>query len=452
MQHQMIVPPFSPLNSALSRNGPSRNGQLHNGQLRNGPSRSSQSRIALAGNAVIFGLVILLACLVPDPTRAQGLFAPAITVNDTVITGYELDQRARMLQVLNAPGDPSVLAREQLIEDRLRVQAAQAAGIRPTDAEVIDGMTEFAGRAQLTREEFIQALEGSGVAEQTFRDFVTAGVAWRTLVGARFGGRVRISEAEVDRALSSGGGGTSSVRVLLSEIIMPAPPPQADAVLARARTIAQYTSEAQFSAAARQFSATASRGAGGRLPWQNLSDLPPVLQPLVLGLAPGKVTAPIPIPNAVALFQLRGIEESGYTAPEITAVEYAAYYMPGGRSAETLARARVLQGQVDRCDDLYGVAKGQPEEVLERGSKTPADIPTDIAIELAKLDPGETSTALTRANGQTLVFLMLCGRSTAINADASREDLAIGLRNRQLAASADSYLASLRADARIIER
>ena len=111
-----------------------------------------------------------------------------------------------------------------------------------------------------------------------------------------------------------------------------------------------------------------------------------MLQPIVLGLKPGEVSEPLNIPNAVALFQLRDIEELGYNAPEIAAVEYAAYYMPGGRSAETLAKARVLAGRVDRCDDLYGVAKGQPAEVLERGTLAPAEVPTDIAYELAKRD------------------------------------------------------------------
>lgn len=384
--------------------------------------------------------------------QAQGLFSPAILVNEKAITGYEIQQRERMLQVLNAPGDVRKLAREQLIDDRLRIQASQDAGIRPTTEEVLEGMDEFAGRANLTRDEFVRALEGSGVAEQTFRDFVLAGLSWRQLVQARFAGQSAVSDAEVDRALSSGGNGVGNVRVLLSEIIMPAPPPEAEAVRARAERISQLTSESAFSAEARRYSATASRDAGGRLPWQNITDLPPVLRPLVLALSPGQVTDPIPIPNAVALFQLRAIEESGFTPPEVTAVEYAAYYMPGGRSAETLARARVLASRVDRCDDLYGVAKGQPATVLDRGSLPPADIPTDIAMELSKLDPGEVSTALTRSDGQTLVFLMLCGRTNKISEDASRDDLVLGLRNQRLAGLADGYLAQLRADARISEQ
>lgn len=399
----------------------------------------STLRALTVGVALTFGVA---------PVAAQNMFAPVVKVNDSVVTAYELEQRIRMMTLLRAPGNIQELAREQLIDDRLRMQAARIAGVNPTPEEVLDGMTEFASRANLTREEFTQALEANGVAEQTFRDFVRAGLSWRLLVQERFAGRVNLSEAEIDRALGASGG--SSVRVLLSELIMPAPPPQAEAVNERAQRISQITSEAAFSAEARRYSATATRRNGGRLPWQNLEDLPPTLRSIVLGLAPGEVSAPIPLPNAVALFQLRDIEETGFTAPTYAAIEYAAYYMPGGRSDATLAQARVLAQKVDRCDDLYGVAKGQPPEVLDRQALPPSDIPTDIAFELSKLDPGEVSTALTRANGQNLMFLMLCGRTTEINDDFDRDQFALGLRNQRLASLAASYLSQLRADARII--
>lgn len=396
-------------------------------------------------------LSLTLALGQVGPASAQGLFAPAIIVNDMVITGYELEQRTRMLEVLRAPGNVEETAREQLVDDRLRLQAANEAGIRPTEEEILEGMTEFAGRANLTREEFTQALAAAGVAEETFRDFVRAGLSWRMLVQQRFASRATVDEAEIDRALSGQGGG-GNVRVLISEIIMPMPPGQEATVRARADRIAQLTSVSAFSEQARRFSATPTRGSGGRLPWQDLADLPPPLQPLLIGLAPGEVTDPIPLQGAIALFQLRDIEETAYSAPEVTALEYAAYYMPGGRSAETLARARVLKAKVDRCDDLYGVAKGQPEEVLDRGTLPVAEVPTDIAYELSKLDPGEVSTTLTRSGGQTLVFLMLCGRTTAISEDADREQITLGLRNRRVESLANGYLAQLRADARIITR
>ena len=122
---------------------------------------------------------------------------------------------------------------------------------------------------------------------------------------------------------------------------------------------------------------------------------------------------------------------------------------------ETLARARVLEQRVDRCDDLYGVAKGQPAEVLRRESVPVGDLPTDMAIELSKLDRGEVSTAITRNDGQTLMFLMLCGRSTGAGAgdgEQDRSQVAMSLRNQRLSTLADGYLAQLRSDARIVDQ
>ena len=231
---------------------------------------------------------------------------------------------------------------------------------------------------------------------------------------------------------------------------MPMPPGQEATVQARAEQISQLTSVSEFSANARRYSATATRGQGGRLPWRDLSELPPALQQIVSGLKPGQVSQPLTLPNAVALFQLRDIEETDYNAPEISSVEYAAFYMPGGRSTETLAQARVLKNKVDRCDDLYGAAKGLPQDRLVREVLPPAQLPSDYAIELSKLDEGEVSTALTRNGGQTLVFLMMCGRTTAVAEGVDREQFTMGLRNARISSAADSYLSQLRDDARII--
>ena len=383
------------------------------------------------------------------PAGAQNLFAPAARVNDTVVTEFEVQQRQRFLQLLNAPGADRDTALDSLIDDRLRTKAVSDVGIELTPEGLQAGLEEFAGRANLSVEEFTQALEQSGVSRETMRDFVANSLAWRELIRARYIRQVNISEDEIDRALGNTRSDGRGLRLLLSEIIIPAPPQEAARVMALAERIAQSQSEAEFSRFAAQYSATASRGRGGRMPWTPLENLPPSLHPILLALGPGDVTAPLPIPNAVALFQLRGIEETGAAAQSYSEIEYAAYYIPGGRTEAALAQAAKILGKVDTCDDLYGVAKGQPAEVLERTKAKPAEIPQDIAIELAKLDPGEVSTALTRTNGQTLVFLMLCKRTAEANAEASREDVVNALRQRKLQGYADLLMAQLRADARI---
>ncbi|WP_338019767.1 peptidylprolyl isomerase [Sulfitobacter sp. PR48] len=394
-------------------------------------------------------LGLALCLLVPPAVMAQNLYAPVARVNDRIVTEFEVQQRQRFMQLLNAPGADRENVIDELINDRLHDEFAARFDLKLSDEAVQSGLSDFAARANLSVEEFTTALEQSGVSQQTFRDFVVTQLTWRDLIRARYGAQVNISDAEIDRELGRSGAG-SGIRVLLSEIIIPAPPQQAARVNALADRIAQSKSEAEFSRYAQQYSATASRGRGGRMPWTPLEKLPPSLAPILLALAPGEVTSPLPIPNAVALFQLRGIEETGAPAKSYSEIEYAAYYIPGGRSEAALNEAARVRSEVDTCNDLYAVAQGQPESVLDRGAKKPAEIPQDIAIELAKLDPGESSTALTRAGGQTLVFLMLCKRTAEANAEVSREAVVSSLRQRKLQGYADQLTEQLRADARII--
>ncbi|MCR9125183.1 MAG: peptidylprolyl isomerase [Rhodobacteraceae bacterium] len=392
-----------------------------------------------------------LACAGAGVVAAQGLFAPAITVNEDVITTYELEQRTMFLRLLRAPGDASEEARKALIEDRLKQQVIESVDLKASPEQIETGMDEFAARANLGREAFIAALREGGVDAETFRDFVAVGIGWREYVRARFLGRARPTDTEIDRAMGTGGG-AGGVRVLLSEIIMPTTPQTEAEVQARAERIAGITSFAAFSTEAATHSATNTRAEGGRMPWMPITQLPAQLRPLILSLAPGEVTAPIGLPNAIALFQLRDIRETATPPPTYAAIEYAIYHIPGGRSETALARAADLRARVDTCDDLYGFAQGQPPEVLERHSRAPADLPQEIALELAKLDEGEISTALSGGNGQTLLALMLCGRTAALNENASREDVATALTQRRLEALAQSYLDQLRADAVIVER
>lgn len=389
-----------------------------------------------------------LALCIGAAAQAQNLFAPVARVNGMVVTEFEVQQRQRFLQLLNAPQSDRESVIQELIGDRLRQQYLARFDLKVEGELLATGMSEFASRVNLSTDEFVAALEQSGVDRETFRDFVATQVGWRELIRARYGNLANFTDADVDRELSRSSSG-SGIRVLLSEIIIPAPPQNAARVAALADQISQTRSISEFSSFARRYSATASRGRGGQLPWTPLEQLPETLHPIILALAEGEVTAPLPITNAVALFQLRGIEETGKPAKTYSEIEYAAYYINGGRSEAALAEAARLRTQVDQCDDLYAVAQGQPASVLDRGAKKPNEIPNDIAIELAKLDPGEVSTALTRANGNTLVFLMLCKRVAEDKAEVSREAVVGILRQRLLGGYSDQLLETLRADARI---
>lgn len=396
--------------------------------------------------------VLVLSTLTLGGAQAQGnLFAPVATVNDLAVTRYELNQRILFFEVLRAPGNLEEQALDRLIDERLQLQAAKRMGIKITDADILTGMEEFAARANLTPEEFVKAIAPAGVEPETFRDFVYAGLVWRNVVRARFGPKAGISDREVDTAIARAPN-ASGVRVLLNEIFLPANTPERlAAAQKRSVEIANITTLPAFSAAARRYSAAPSAGRGGRMNWIPLSNLPPAVASQVLALAPGQVTAPIPVPNAIALFQLRALEETG--APEAVDmnVEFARYFIPGGRTTATLAEAEKIKARTDTCDDLYAIAKGQPAERLLRDTKPMAEVQGDIALELARLDPGEVSTNLTTGDGQAVVFLMLCKRIPVANAEADRSVVRQNLFQQRMGSFAEGYLAELRADA-IIRR
>ncbi len=397
-------------------------------------------------NMLIMGFFMVSAAM---PVQAQqNLFAAHLLVNDQAITKYELEQRALFLKLLRTPGDPLTEAEKRLVEDKLRLQAAKAADIKLTPEELEAGMTEFASRANLTTETFLAAIGEGGVAPETFRDFVTAGLVWRNVVRAKFGAQANVSEADIDRALALESQ-RGAVRVLLSELILPATPDVAAQSEALARQLsAELQGEAAFAAAVAQYSVAPTRDQGGRIDWLPLANLPPQLAPVLLALSPGDVSVPVPVTNAIAIFLMRGLEDGGTPSASAVSVDYAEYLIPGGHGAQALAAAATLRAGVKVCGDLYLPANGKPPEQLQRQTQPMDQVPGDVGLELARLDPGESSTALER--GGNLLFLMLCSRTPVSETPPNRDEVRSRLINEKLEGLSETYLAQLLADAHIV--
>lgn len=412
--------------------------------------------------STLLSALLAFALILPGLVRAQSnLFTPAVYVNDRVITRYEVQQYKLFLTLLRQPGDVDKIAVEKLIEDRLRLDAAQAMGISATPEQIEAGMAEFAGRANLTTEQFIQALGQAGVAPETFRSFVEAGFLWREIVRTKFGPRAQVTDAEIDRALALSSR-QSGVQVLISELILPANTPSAKATSERIaqRLAGQTMSEGAFASEARARSVAPSRARGGRLDWLPIGNLPPPVAAQVIGLAPGQVSQPFPVPNAIVMFYLRDLQETDAPEANVIAMEWAEFLV------SDTAEATRVKGEIDTCDDLYGVAKSREEEHLVRETRPVAEVPADVALELAKLDNNEVSEGFSR-NGQP-ILLMLCARTyelpgvVAGTAEAgpegeeapapagpSREEIRSRLVNERVNSYAEGYLAELKADATI---
>jgi peptidyl-prolyl cis-trans isomerase SurA len=383
-----------------------------------------------------------LACAAPAQAQSQNPYAVAIRVNDRVITNFEINQRVLLLRAFGTTGDLVKTAQDQLIEDRLRLQAAAQAGLALTEEEIDGGVEEFAGRANLSGEQLYQYVAQRGAAKENMQDFVRAGLLWRNLVQARFGGRANVSDDEIDTTLNLISG-QKQQSILFSEIRLPLNQRGDEKTLELAEQLSNsIKSEGAFAAAARRYSRAPSRARSGRLDWLPVSQLPAALAGQIMALQPGEVTAPVTLGPTVGLFQLRGVREDKNTDQGPVTLTYVSVNVPS--SDKMVSEATMLINDVDTCDDIRAQSErfaipGHTDHVEEVGN-----VPSVVAVEMAGLDRHEASYYTNSAGSLTVV--MLCDRLRELP-EGARENIRNGLFNQRIGGFGQGYLQELKSDA-----
>ena len=388
-------------------------------------------------------VIITLISFSAKELASEGIFDTVISVNKTAITNYELEQRIRFFSFLNEPGDANIKSRQSLIDDRLKMAAAQKEGIALTSIELKKSMSDFAKNSNQGLAALLELLKQGGVDPETFRDFVEVGVVWREVVRKRFSSQVNPTTAEIDRAVISASP-KGGIKVLLTEIILPAGPNQLRESQKISKQLTTITSVKNFSEQAAKLSVSNSRENGGKLPWRNLKDIPNGLRQIIASLQPGQVTTPIEVNNAIVLFQLRDIAESLSNDLDIISMEFAR--ITGPSSALKLA-ART----VDSCDDLYGLIKLNKDFVFTILTQPPDKIEQGIALRLNSLDKDEIS-IFSNGPDDEGDLIMLCKRDYKTLENTSRDQIAANIRSARLTNLAEGYLAELRTKATVVSK
>lgn len=406
-------------------------------------------KVRMTMKRLIRVIPLLLASLVLAPVTltAQSPYSAAVTINGEGVTYFEIQQRTLLLEALGTLGDVSKQARRDLIEDRLRTQAARRLGLSVNEEEMKAGIAEFVQRVNMTPEQFAAYLSQTGVEAETFTDFVKVTQLWRKVVSQKFQAKAFVTEGELDTAMSQGNINLGA-SVLLAEIILPYTPETKDETIELAKELrGGITNFADFEDAALTFSAAPTRVNGGKMDWTPLAALPADVSKLLLTMGVGQVTPALPLPGAVAMFQLRGVRDNRAAATRTIAYDYATLLIPGGKTPEALGIAREIRGNVDTCNDLLAASTRYPEEYFTEAVTPVRSVPKRIAAELAHLDDGEISTTLTAGeNNEFLMLVMLCGRTNSIS-EGNREDVRAALFNQRMEAFGQGFLQELMGDA-----
>lgn len=397
------------------------------------------------------GLLAMLVLAVA--AAAQTAFAPAVIVNDDIITYYDVEQRAKLLQLNGAQPGPQLnsAAVEQLIDDRLRAQAGKRAGLSASPEELTAAIGEFAQRLGVDGANFLSRIQNAGVDREALDSFLGSQIVWRELVNGRFGARATPSEVELDQEIAlAASSQTKSYRI--SEIAIPAGPGQeAEARAAIERIMAELRRGGDFAALARRYSRAPSAANGGDVGWVPDSVLPPDIAQIIADTPPGGLTPPVATPGGISIYRVADSRDEvpPWAREGEISLQRIAVPLDGGDKDATsaaMATAEKLKAQANGCGSLPDLDGQATMESID--SKLVSALPAPVRDAVQLLQSGQASRPVSMDD--SVDIFIVCERSGGVD-EETRAQLRDQIRTRRLTRFAEGFLQDLRREA-VIER
>jgi len=175
--------------------------------------------IATLGLALLLGSVPLTAMAQEyQPLQRQPLDRIVAIVNDQAVMQSRLDERmAQVRSQLVAQGQelpPEGMLRERLLDqiilEEIQLQMAANAGLSIDDTTLNRQVRQIAESNGMTLDQFADALEADGLSVAVVREEIRREMVLRELHQRQIGGRVNISDREVERFIDQQGGNISA--------------------------------------------------------------------------------------------------------------------------------------------------------------------------------------------------------------------------------------------------
>lgn len=392
----------------------------------------------------------------PQFQMTDGILA---TVNDSVITGFDLRQRMLLLiamtQVQPTPENIPAIQQEALnalIDERLQIQElANYEDLKVTDEEVNQEIGAMAQEVGVTPDAYLQFLEAGGIRAQTLREQLRTQIGWQQLVGGRFQSRARVSKGAVDAALRQQSDAASKKQYLVGEIYIEATRVggQQAALNGANQLVQQMVQGAPFQAVAQQFSSAPSATRGGDAGWVVAGTVNPILQTAMDQLEVGQLSRPIPVEGGVYIIYMRD-KRDGASA-SLVQLKQVMIELPETASEADVAaatqRLTALQPQLS-CDTM--LTRASSEQGLLGADLGEADV-QNLAPQfqqVARSAPvGSVSTPIRTPLGLHLVGV--CGRRVGGTEAPDPRVIENQLFRQNLATLGRRYMRDLREDALI---
>lgn len=387
------------------------------------------------------------------------------TVNDEVITSYDIDQRLRLAMMSSKGSIPEELLVQirgqilrNLVDEKLRIQETERLEVETSKEEIVAEVESVARQNGMTYEQFVKTLSNAGVALSTIEHQLKADVSWAKLVRGRYGRSVIISENDLEYAFQQALSNTNQTSYDLLEIFLGVPSPDKERdvyndIMQLRRQIERGTPLADI---AKQFSQSISAAANGELGWVTANDVDPEIAKELTSLAPGQISRPIRTQEGYTLIAIRQRVIPGKGDPLQSTIKLRQLFFgfteqPTQESFEKMmTTAGDAKSKLKGCSNLSQVAE-QHENAVAVDVETfkIKDLPPAIQQTVLNLQGGQSANPLPSDRG--VHIFVVCSRTdvkTQVR-EPTREDVENRLYTQQLSMYAKRYIRDLRADATI---
>jgi peptidyl-prolyl cis-trans isomerase SurA len=413
-----------------------------------GQPTDSTAVLNLPANPTLFGTSM------PSVVKATAI------VNGEIITQTDIEQRLALLAIANGgkiPPEEADRLRQQvlrnLIDETLQIQAAKAAEIKVTEADIDKTVARVASNVKQTPEQMAEYLKANGSSIRSIRRQIMGEISWRRLQSAKIESGVNVGDEEVKAVIQrlEASKGTEEFRV--GEIFLSITPGNETQVMANAsRIIEQLRQGASFVGYARQFSEASTAAVGGDLGWVRPEQLPEAMAVALRTMNPGQVSVPIRVPGGVSILAVqdkRKVLTADPRSAELSLKQISVGFPAGTTQATAepiVARFAQAAQSINGCGAAEQMAAQFNGEVVQSDGVKLRELPPALQEMMLPMQVGQATRPFGSLEDGVRV-LVICGRDEVDASLPTYEQVMAQMNEERVNLRARRYLRDLRRDA-----
>jgi peptidyl-prolyl cis-trans isomerase SurA len=401
-----------------------------------------------------FSLLLTLALAAAQPAWAaidRDVEGIAAIVNDQVISLFDVDQRVDLVFAtsgLEKSNDMRERIRQQvlrsLVDEKLQMQEADRVEIEIEAEEVDKNIKRIATENKMSYEGIQEFLKENAIEEDTLKAQIRAELAWSQFVRRSFGGRLSISDEEVDEQYEKAMRSINEPRYYVSEILLNldsfANDEQINAL--SNEIVTQLQNGVDFGAVARQFSIAPSSARGGQLGWLSADQLDKEIAAIIVQMQPGQISTPIRARAGIYILALGDVKQGGSKNPmknqfDILTVGFDKQTPP--------ATVNEFVSEFRTCRQAQRAAKELQADAQRSGLKELQQLPAFLHTLVGGLEAGRV--APPQSSDEGVQVFVVCDRKDDLGVQISRDAVSDNIYSQRLSMMARRHLRDLRREA-----